>query len=72
MVPVLTCGSETMIWRQKEESSIWAVQMNNLRGFVGFMRMYKVSNARIKQLCGMTKNVNEKIDENVLRWFGHA
>ena len=34
--------------------------------------MDKVPDARIRQLCGMTKGVNEKINEGVLRWFGHV
>ena len=31
-----------------------------------------VLNAWIRQLCGVTKGVDEKIDEGVLRWFGHV
>ena len=33
--------------------------------------MDKVPNARIKQLCGVTKGVGEMIDE-WFRWVGHA
>ena len=55
LVPVLTYGSETMIWREKENSRIRAVQMDNLRGLLRIRRMDKVPNARIKQLCGVTK-----------------
>ena len=61
LVPVLTHGSETMIWRE-ERSRISAVQMDNLRGLLGIWRMDKVLNARIRQLCGMTKGVDEIID----------
>ena len=71
-MPVLTYGSETMIWREKERSRIKAVQMDNLRGLLGIRRMDKVPNARIRELCGVTKGVDEKIDEGVLRWFGHV
>ena len=46
--------------------------MNNLRGLLGIKRMYKVPNARIRQFCGVTKGLDEKIDEGVLRWFGHV
>ena len=46
--------------------------MDNLRGLLGIRIMDKVPNARIRQLCGMTKGVDEKIDEGVLRWFGHV
>ena len=34
--------------------------------------MDKVPNARIRQLCGVPKGVDEKIDEGVLRWFEHV
>ena len=27
---------------------------------------------RIRELCGVTKGVDERIDEGVLRWFGHV
>ena len=35
LVPVLTYGSETMLWKEKERSRIRVVQMENLRGFLG-------------------------------------
>ena len=41
LMPVLTHGSETMIWREKERSRIKAVQMGNLRGLLGIRRMDK-------------------------------
>ena len=45
--------------------------MDDLRGLLGIMRMDKVPNAWIRQLCGVTKSVDEKI-EGILRWFGHV
>ena len=44
--------------------------MDNLRGLPGIRGMDKVTNARIRQLCGVTKGVDEKIDEGIFRWFG--
>ena len=29
-------------------------------------------NAQIRELCGVTKGVDKRIDEGVLRWFGHV
>ena len=66
IVPVLMYGSEKMLWREKERSRVRAVQMDNLRGLLGIRRMDKVPNARIRQLCGVTKGVDVKIDESVL------
>ena len=63
VIPVLTYGNETMIWREKEKSRIWAVQMDNQRSMLGIRRMDKVPNAQIRQLCRITKGVDEKIDE---------
>ena len=45
--------------------------MDNLRGLIGIRRMDRVPNALIRELCGETKGVNERIDEGILRWFGH-
>ena len=35
-VPVLTYGCKTMIWREKERSRFWAIQMDKLRGFAEY------------------------------------
>ena len=72
LLPILTYNSETMIWREKKWSRIRAVQKDNLRSLLGIRRMNKVLNARIRLLCGVTKGVEEKIDEGVLRWLGHV
>ena len=48
LVPVLTYGNETMLWKEKERSRIRAVQMDNLRGLFGVRRMGRVPNARIR------------------------
>ena len=47
------------------------MQMDNLRYLLGIRRMVKFLNARIRQLRGVTKGVDEKINEDVLRLFGH-
>ena len=56
LVPVLMYGSEKMIWKEKEKS----------------LELDRVPNARIRELYGVTKEVDESIDEGVLRWFGHV
>ena len=55
-----------------ERSRIRDAQMDNLIGLLGIRRMDKLPNARIMHLCGVTKGVDEKIDEGILRWFGHV
>ena len=68
-VPFLMHSSETMIWKEKERFRISIVQMDKLRGFLGIIRIDKVLNARIRELCGVKKRLDEGIDEDVLRWF---
>ena len=71
LLPVLIHGSRTMIWKEKERFRIRIVQMDNLRGLLGIRRMDRIPNTRIRELCGVTKGVDKRIDEIVLRWFGH-
>ena len=58
-----------MIWREKERSRIRAVQMDNFRGSLGISRIGRVSNALIREVCGVMKGVKERIEEGVLQWF---
>ena len=67
LVPILTYGSETMLWKEKERSRDRVVQMDNVRGLLGISRMDRVPNARIRELCGVKKCLDERIDEGVLR-----
>ena len=46
---------------KKERSLVRFVQMDNLRGLLGIWRMDRVPNARIRELCGVTKGVDERI-----------
>ena len=56
--------------KEKESFRIRGVQMDNLIGLLSIRRMGRVPNARIREVCGVTKGVDERIDEDVLRWFG--
>ena len=65
-------GSEIMLWKGKERSRVRTVQMENFRGLLGIKRMGRVPNTWTRELCGLKKGLEEKIDEGVLRWFGHV
>ena len=71
LVPVLMYGSKTMLWKEKDRSRIRAVQMNNLRSLLGIRRVDTAPNAWMRELCGVTKWVDDRIDEGVPRSFGH-
>ena len=72
LVPVLKYSIETMICRENEMSTISVVQMDNFRYLLGIGRIDKVHNTWIRKLRGVTKYVDEKIDEGVFRWSGHV
>ena len=46
--------------------------MDNLRGLLGIRRMDRVPNAEIRELCGVKKGLDERIDEGVLQWFAQV
>ena len=71
-MPAIICGSETVIWKEKERSKIRALPMDNLRGLLSIRRMDKIQNKWIRELCGVRKRVDERIDKGVLRWFNHV
>ena len=60
-----------MMWREEERSRIRMVHMGNLIGLSRIRRMDRVLNVPIRELCGVTKGVDERIEESFLRWFGH-
>ena len=66
LAPFPMYGSETMIWKKKGCTD------EKIRGFLGIRGMDRVPNARIRELCGVKKDLDESIDEGVLRWFGHV
>ena len=59
LIPVFAYSSETILWKENERSRIRAVLMEILRCLVGFMRMDKVPDAQIRELCGVTKGDGE-------------
>src|SRR5678816_4185262 len=72
LLPVLLYGSETIFWNKKYRSKVQCVQMDNLRSMLGVRRINKMRNERIRELCGGKKGVNERINESMLKWFGHV
>ena len=49
LVSALMYSSETMIWKE-ERHRVRAVQMDNLGGFLGIGRRYKVMNTQLREL----------------------
>ena len=46
--------------------------MDYLRSVLGVRKIDKIRNKFIRIACGVEKGINERINESVLRWFGHV
>ena len=44
-----------MLWREKENSRVRSLQIDNLRGLLGIRKMDRVQNARVREFCGVRK-----------------
>ena len=54
-----------------ERKRMKAVEMNCLRDICGLRRIDRVLNVEIRR-CGKNARVSQRIDQGVLRWFGHV
>ena len=71
LVCILMYGNETVVWGEKERFSIWGVQEENLRSSFGIRRTRRILSSWVGELCGGKNGVDERVSENVIRWFDH-
>ena len=72
MIPTAVYASKTWSLSAQEKRKIEVFEMMSLRNICGIRRVDRVRNAIIKERCGCEFSVLERIDRNVLRWFGHV
>ena len=48
------------------------VEMSCLRSICGVRRIDRVRNVDVRRRCGKNVGVGERMDQGVLRWFGHV
>ena len=70
--PSLLYGCKVWSLKLHERKRIEAVEMNCLRNICGIRRIDRVSNAEIRRRCGKNVSLGQRIDQGVLRWFGHV
>merc|ERR1711872_65064 len=70
--PSLLYGSEAWTLKLNERKRIEAVEMNCLRNIFGLRRIDRIPNVEIRRICGKNVSVGQRIDQGLLRWFGHA
>ena len=70
--PSLLYGSEVWGLNVHERKRIEAVEMNCLRNICGVRRTDRVRNEEIRRRCRKKASVGERMDQSILRWFGHV
>ena len=69
--PSLLYGCEVWMPKVHERKRMEAVEMNCLTNICG-LRTDRVPNVEIMKRCGKNVSVSQRIDQGVLRWFGHV
>merc|ERR1712002_424994 len=70
--PSLLYGCETWVLKVQDRRRMEAGEMNCLRNICGHRRIDRVPNVEIRGMCGKNVSVSERIDQGILRWFGHV
>ena len=69
--PSVLCGCGVWTLKVCERKRMEAVEMNCLRNICGLRRIDRVPNVEIRRLEKIV-SVSQRIDQGVLRWFGHV
>jgi len=70
--PSLMYGSEVWNLNVHERKRVEAVEMNCLRSICSVRRIDRVRNDEIRRRCRKKGSVSERMDQSILRWFGHV
>ena len=70
--PSLLYGCEVWSLKVRDRKRIEAVEMECLRNICGVRRVDRVSNVEVRRRCGKNVSVGQRMDQGVLRWFGHV
>ena len=71
-LPTILYGCETWSLNAKVRRRMEVLEMDGLRSACNLRRIDRVRNERIKQLCNWEKGVVLRMEQGVLRWFGHV
>lgn len=72
LAPTLMYGSESWVWKKRQESRINAVEMRSLRSMIGVKLRDRVRNVEVRERCGVKVDIVTRIEKGMLRWFGHV
>ena len=72
IVPTVTYGSELWGMKERERRKLNVFEMRCLRSMCGVSRLDRLRNEEVRERTGVRKELADRVDTNVLRWFGHV
>ena len=72
IVPTVTYGSELWGMKERERQKLNVFEMRCLRSMCGVSRWDRLRNEEVRERTGVTMELPNRVDRNVLRWFGHV
>ncbi len=72
LVPTALYGAETWNKGAVERNRLDVMEMRCLRSMCGVTRMDQVRNEEVRRRTGIVKELAERAEQGVLRWFGHV
>ena len=72
VVPKGTYAAESWGLRVEERKKLNVMEMNCLRNMCGVTRRDMVRSEVVRRRVGVVKKMEERVDERVLSWYGHA
>ena len=72
IVPTVTYGSELWGMKVNERQKLNVFEMKCLRSMAGVTRFDRLRNEEVRGRTGVRKELADRVDMNVLRWFGHV
>ena len=71
-LPTTLCGAAEWGMRSAERRKVNVLEMKCLRSLVGMLRFNRVRNEEVRRRAGIQRELASRVDQRVLRWFGHV
>ena len=71
VIPTVLYGSETWGLREAERRKLDVLEMGCLRSMCRLSLRDRVRNEEVRRRTGVERKLSSRVDQNVLRWFGH-
>ena len=71
VVPTVLYGSETWGLRESERRKLEVLEMGCLRSMCCLTLRDRVRNEEVRRRAGVERKLSSRVDQSVLRWFGH-